>query len=336
VSFLQKISSPVLNSAKVENSSYLIEYQNLKSKENFNFLYFFKQFDSCLPQSKLTQKYNSGADIADFYFFSLNKKKNSPENIFFNQSFSAQTIQPETKRQKYKNPAENNIGNLVSADWILYSLIISIGIFSLIKYVSKNLVSDIIQSVFYINPNLNKKAEIKSNFSGFSIVLNFFYFWNFSLFLYQAGSSYSLFYNSEHYFFIIFSIMFALFIIRLSRHILIYIPSAVFRKPNIYSELNRNIDIHNFILGFLFLFVISSAAFLRIVPLNISISAGFVLFFIIVTARIIKTTVIFLQQGVSFLHLFLYLCTLEILPLLILIFSVISLNDSGLKLDLLF
>ncbi len=329
-----KSDSQMKDIIQSEKSTYLIEYQLFKPNDIYSFGKYFHKFDSCLPITKLSSEYNSGADVSDFYFFTLNRASSLRLNQIVNDN--TKTVK-HTERSSdtviYKNTQHKKTTPLLSSDWIFFSLIISIVLFGLIKYLSKNLISSITQSFLYINTNLNKKLEIKSNFSGFSLLLNLFFFWNISLFLYQAGVYYSFFFGAEHFAKIFASLILIFAILRISRHILTYIPSEILKKKSVYFEINRNIDIHNFIVSFFLIFVIASAAYLKIVPENIQILIGFTIILLIFAARITKTIIIFLQEGVSFLHLFLYLCTLEIMPLLIVIYSFNHFNNSDLKLE---
>jgi hypothetical protein len=91
-------------------------------------------------------------------------------------------------------------------------------------------------------------------------------------------------------------------------------------KQELTTEYNYNVLLFNKILGLLLFPITTLLAFAHSIPSNWLIFAGFGLWGIMLIYRIIRGIIIgVVEPGVSVYYLFVYLCTLEILPIVVLL-----------------
>jgi hypothetical protein len=159
-----------------------------------------------------------------------------------------------------------------------------------------------------------------------SIGLSLLFILLFSLFLYQVFAYYGYFnietYPPVKFYFSIVGLVIVLFALKL---LLVRLLGVVFRVEGAVNEYIFNIFLHHKALG-IFLFPVTIAlAFVRDVPPRHLIAAGWCIVGLVLLYRTLRTTVGGIQAaGISKYYLFLYLCTLEILPLIVIIKVFIS------------
>lgn len=154
-----------------------------------------------------------------------------------------------------------------------------------------------------------------------SISLTILFLTLLSLFLYQSFTYYGYFgydnFTGPVFFLRIFGFVVVLFAIKL---LVVRTLGGLFKVEMASSEYIFNIFLYHKALG-MFLFPITIAiAFVREVPVHYSITAGWVVVATVLCYRTLRTLLAGIQTaGISKYYLFLYLCTLEILPLIVLI-----------------
>lgn len=142
-----------------------------------------------------------------------------------------------------------------------------------------------------------------------------------SLFLYQSFTYYGYFgydnFPGLIFFLRICGWVVVLFALKL---LVVRILGALFKAETASSEYVFNIFLYHKALG-LFLFPITIAvAFVHEVPVQYAIAAGWIIAGIVLFYRTLRVLLAGIQTaGISKYYLFLYLCTLEILPLIVLI-----------------
>jgi hypothetical protein len=154
-----------------------------------------------------------------------------------------------------------------------------------------------------------------------SIGLSLLFVLLFSLFLYQAFVYYGYFDahkrpGPEFYF-----IICGLVVISIALKLLaVRILGSVFKVESAVNEYIFNIFLHNKALGLFLLPVTIAIAFVRLIPVQYLIIGGWTIIGLVVAYRTLRTTLGSVQTaGISKYYLFLYLCTLELLPLIVII-----------------
>lgn len=159
-----------------------------------------------------------------------------------------------------------------------------------------------------------------------SMGLSLLYFMIFSLFLYQVATYYGHFdfhrKAGPELYFKVFGGVVVLLALKL---LVIRMLGKVFRTETAVNEYIFTIFLYNKALG-LFLFPVTvSIAFVRLVPLPYFIIAGWIIVCIVLVYRTLRALLSGIQMaGISKYYLFLYICTLELLPLIVLIKVFIS------------
>jgi hypothetical protein len=154
-----------------------------------------------------------------------------------------------------------------------------------------------------------------------SIGLSLLFLMLLSLFLFQCFSYYGYFgYNNftgPVFYFRICAFVVIAFALKL---LVVRILGVLFKLEAVSNEYIFNIFLYHKALG-LFLFPITIAiAFVREIPVHYTIAAGWVLVAIVLVYRTLRSLLGGIQTaGISKYYLFLYLCTLEILPLIVII-----------------
>lgn len=159
-----------------------------------------------------------------------------------------------------------------------------------------------------------------------SIGLSLLFILLFSLFLYQVFDYYGYFniesYPPVRFYFAIVGFVVVLFALKL---LLVRILGVVFRMEGAVNEYIFNIFLHHKALG-LFLFPVTIAlAFVKDISPPHLIVAGWCIIALVLVYRTLRTILGGVQAaGISKYYLFLYLCTLEILPLIVILKVFIS------------
>ena len=154
-----------------------------------------------------------------------------------------------------------------------------------------------------------------------SVGLSFLFLVLFSLFLYQCFSYYGYF-GYENYTAPVFFVRIGMFVVIgfAFKLLVVRVLGVLFRLEGASNEYIFNIFLYHKALG-LFLFPVTIAiAFVKEVPVDYMIRGGWILIGLVLVYRTLRTLLGGIQTaGVSKYYLFLYLCTLEILPLIVII-----------------
>lgn len=159
-----------------------------------------------------------------------------------------------------------------------------------------------------------------------SMGLSLLYFMIFSLFLYQVATYYGHFdlhkkAGPELYF----KVFGGVVVLQALKLLVVRMLGKVFRTEAAVNEYIFTIFLYNKALG-LFLFPVTiSIAFVTLIPVPYFIIAGWIIVSIVLVYRTLRALASGIQMaGISKYYLFLYLCTLELLPLIVLIKVFIS------------
>lgn len=149
-----------------------------------------------------------------------------------------------------------------------------------------------------------------------------FFFVSLSLFVFETAIIYEaqLPFRFENNFFLWLSILTSIFVLYQLKLLVIRLLGFIFKKETVSEEYIFNISFFNQNLG-LFLFpVVICMAFMRVVSAELLFYCGLALISLIFIYRLYRSLPWGMGNNIiSKYYLFLYLCTLEILPLVVLI-----------------
>jgi hypothetical protein len=204
-------------------------------------------------------------------------------------------------------------------DWLIIIILLAAFLYSLIKATSKRIMLDFDKFFLFRQINDPGSRDKGGLFQWQSTILNLSSFLITGLFGYLAASYYD-FIPSGFKGFIIWLI--ALGIISLAitlRHIVCVITGAASGQREIFRQYLLGIY-QSYRFGALFLFIIITLmAYTKILPVGVFIISGIIIAGMMYLIRIIRLLIIFLNRNISIFYLILYLCALEILPVLIVI-----------------
>jgi len=236
-------------------------------------------------------------------------------------------VQPIDKTYFYKNEyvkieTTNNLKvNWAERDWLFWPILGLVVFFILTRYKQRAFVNQTVASVFY--PRMSVRLLKEKNESTSPVIQNllFFYFITMGVFVYMSMNYYGLYIMYTHGFFsfIIFSLLITLiYFIKIGS---IRILGFLFQQKKVVDEYVHNLKLFNITIGIILLPIVICIPFLNayIVDESHLIQAGFAIYIIIFIFKLIRGFFVSYRQSVSVFYILLYLCTLEILPLALLL-----------------
>jgi len=249
--------------------------------------------------------YNSKANKPSFV---QKDTLNKVDSVYTNIEIEKPIQNKITHIQITKSPVEilftPSLRNNQIYSWQIIILLINIIILGLAKAMNKNRFNHMIKSLFSMSTSNEILREEKVLFHPSTLIFTFVYIISFNYFLLVVSS---------------------ITIIYLSKFITNSILTFVFEKTELTFQYIYTISIYNSLLGILIIPIISLIYFTTI-KLSIVLFLFIIpLICITLILRILRLSNIAVQNNVSFLYIFLYICTLEIFPLVVL-FNVLILK----------
>jgi hypothetical protein len=230
---------------------------------------------------------------------------------------------PLKKKSVSNNPLQDlsKINVKVSDKFMDVLIFIPLALLAIVITVKANLISYLTRSVFNINMmKLTKREE--SNNSNLLILLYLIFFINASIFIYLIQKHLT----SQEGLKIWAMCLGALMAIYLIRHIMMLLLGGIFPVKNEVSFYNYVIIVFNILFGIIiFPINIISIYLPEYTKIAIYIGLGlFIIFYIIRSLRGISASLFSIGQGI--LPFFIYLCTFEIAPILLIIRGVMNIK----------
>lgn len=205
---------------------------------------------------------------------------------------------------------------LFVAEWITYLILGAFVLLTVLNFLHRKSLLQFFRSVFEINQanlliregNIFRKRATLIFTLIYAISIPLLFYFSFEKFIpqtYDIDFGLSLFFN-------IVCLVFCFFIFKV---LFIQFTALIFQTQKKSSELLINILIFNLVIGILILPIITLYTYTH---LSIFLFIGLAIFGIGMTIRLFREIVIGLTHSIfSILHLFLYLCTLEFIPIVI-------------------
>jgi hypothetical protein len=207
--------------------------------------------------------------------------------------------------------------NPLHTDWMIIIILVAAYLFSLVKSNSKRMMPYFERVFLFRRKNESISRDVSGIFHWQSTILNLISFLIIGLFGYSVAAFYNAIPNGTRG---IVNWLIVLGIISGSvtiRHLVCIITGAASGQQEVFKEYLLGIY-HSYRFGALFLFAfIILMTYTQILPVRDFILSGIFIMGIMYLIRVIRLLIIFLNRSVSIFYLILYLCALEILPVLI-------------------
>jgi len=236
-------------------------------------------------------------------------------------------VQPVDKTYFYKNEyvkidTNNNIKtNWAERDWMFWPMLALVVYFIITRYRHLTFINQTVASVFY--PRMSARLMKEKNESTSPIIqsLLFFYFVTTGLFVYMAMNFYGLYISYAHGFISFLAISLFITLVYFIKIASIKILGFVFQQRKVVDEYLHNLKLFNITTGIILLPITISIPFLNayLVDEVHLIQTGFFVYIIIFIFKLLRGFFVSYRQSVSIFYILLYLCTLEILPLALLL-----------------
>jgi hypothetical protein len=240
-----------------------------------------------------------------------------------NKSLAAETR--EVIKRKLK-PGEDLPGRMFHYDWILPVILLSVMIFGIIKSESLKMITGLLRFVSFRGINEPASRDLNSIYQWQSTILNFASFINISIFAFFAVTWFDLSFQTFRPY-IIWIIILAIIVGAVTiRHLICIIIGNMSGEKEVFREYLVSIYQGYRLSGILLLVVSILIAYTDFIQVKTLIYIGFSAFSLQYLIRVLRLFIIFINRHVSIFYLILYLCALEILPVVILVKYVTGLN----------
>jgi hypothetical protein len=204
-------------------------------------------------------------------------------------------------------------------DWILPVCMISAFLYAVLRATSGSVFQGLMRFISFRGINESGSRVTGELFQWESTLLNLVTFINLSLFVYLLTIKYDLYFPEIHGI-VVWLICFAIVIATVTiRHFICLITGKASGEEEIFREYLVGIYQAYRIAGLIIFLIILLILYTTILPAEIFYFTGFTAIGILYVARVLRLFLIFINRHVSLFYLILYLCALEILPVVILV-----------------
>ncbi len=212
----------------------------------------------------------------------------------------------------------SRVVNEISQDWFILIIFTTLGLFASVRHIFAGYISNLIQSLFNYSTASRMFRERNVSLGQGEIRLEIFSYLVFGLLLYQAAYYFNL--NIPLSGFLSFLISVGVVLVFFMLKKLMYLAVGfVTGKTAETGEFLYNFSNHIRVMGILSLPIVAFIAWSPVPGPYPLFLAGLTLVFILYLILLWRGAKIFLKKQFSIFYLFLYLCTLEILPLLLML-----------------
>jgi len=232
----------------------------------------------------------------------------------------------EEKSELTKFPFTENLNRDINPDWIFYFSLGMIVVLAWIKLIyAKFIINVFSASINYqVSLRLFKDANIIQK--RISVLLSVFYFLNLSVLLFLIFEYFEFYPAGLQGFNLLFGIIGSLIGLATWRHLFSYLIAIVFNRKNLLLEALFHNFLFNKLFGLISLPFILIISYTKDIYLDISVYLCVAILMFINILRLLRAVKFVWKNVISYFYLILYLCSLEILPLLVAIKIIVSLS----------
>jgi hypothetical protein len=204
-------------------------------------------------------------------------------------------------------------------DWIVPLILLSLFFFAIVRTTSKNTFQGLLRFAFSRGINETISSDIGGLFHWQSTLFNLASFINISVFAYCSAIHLDLLPSGVHKI-LVWIIFLAIIIAAVTiRHFICTATGNISGEKEIFREYLFDIYQAYRLAGIILVILVIMILYTTVIPEKIYFSAGLYIMIIIYLWRISRLFLNFINRHVSIFYLILYLCALEILPVVILI-----------------
>jgi len=262
--------------------------------------------------------------IADITFYDSNnvvtKIESGSSNSFpflFTQKNKQMQIEERASLIKHLKSGQDLPAQPLHDDWIIEIILIAAFLYSLIRTKSKSMLPGVTRFFLLRGINDPSSRAIGGLFHWQSTILNLISFIIIGLFVYCGASYYDFIPSAiSGIFFWLISLGIIISAVTL-RHIVCVITGNASGKKEVFMEYLLGVyQSYRFSALFLFVLIILMS-YTVLFPARVYFISGIIVLGIMYLIRVIRLMIIFINRNISIFYLILYLCALEILPVLI-------------------
>jgi hypothetical protein len=266
---------------------------------------------------------NSIADVTfyDFnnFIFRIGFGSYKQFPFIFTEKVRQRQMEERTLLIKHLKPGNDLPSQPLHTDWMILIILVSVFLYSIVRKTSRNLSPGFARFFLFRGINDTVSRDLGGLFHWQTTLLNLSSFLMIGLFGYSAASYYNVIPDGSRGIIIW---LIALGIISSAvtlRHITCVVTGAVSGRQEVFMEYLLGIY-QSYRFGAFFLSaIIILMSYTRILPVGDLILSGIIVIGLLYLIRIIRLFIIFLNRNISIFYLILYLCALEILPVLIIV-----------------
>jgi hypothetical protein len=204
-------------------------------------------------------------------------------------------------------------------DWIIAIVFLAAYLWLIVRTTTRSIFPELMRFVFFRGINESSAHDTGSVFTWQSTILNFISFMIIGLFAYCAADWYDFIpAGISPFLFMLISLSAVIFSIT-SRHFICLAAGNLSGESEVFNEYLINVyQSYRFSSVIIFIIVIF-LVYTVFLPPQIFFILGAIVLIIFYLLRIFRLFLIFMKRNISVLYLILYLCALEILPVLILV-----------------
>ncbi len=204
-------------------------------------------------------------------------------------------------------------------DWLLAVLLFAAFLYSVIHTTSKTMLPEVTRFFFFRGINDPASREIGGLFNWQATLLNLISFFNIALFCYFAAEWYKIIPAGTPGLLVWLYAVVLVILAVTARHFTCVITGSISNQNEVFREYLLGIY-QSYRLGGIMLFIIIILiSYTSIFTAKFLIISGFIIMLLMYMIRVMRLLLIFINRSISIFYLILYLCSLEILPFLILL-----------------
>jgi hypothetical protein len=319
----QKVGKFVINESVRLKTFALPEVRRDSSKDSVKhvFIPVPKPVEVTLTDTTAVCSRNSIADITfyDSTNFISTLKSGVVDRFLYSISETNRTKQAEEKAVlvKHLKPGQENPPRVFNNDWIILIILVASFLFSLIRTGSKNILLGVSRFFLFRGINDPSSRDIGGLFHWQSTILNLVTFIIFGLYIYCSAVS-NDFIPSSVPGIIFWLISLGVIIAAVTlRHIVCVITGNLSEQREVFREYLLGVyQSYRFTALVLFILVVLML-YTMFFPARLYLISGLIVFGFMYLFRVLRLFIIFINRNISIFYLILYLCALEILPVVI-------------------
>ena len=287
-----------------------------------NYKYYTNQYPNLITNIDTCSEFIVQTDTIKFKTNTIVRNDNTNKTLQVNKTNKNEKLQTKTytvkeKIQQYKN---NNLAKTtvpLQTDWVIGVILFSVMLLGWVRLLYRKYLTRTLNAVYNFQVSTKLFYENNNVFTRFSLILNMLFIINLSLLFTLIHHIFDLHFFKENNILLFFNILKYLLSYFVLKSTVLYFVSFIFKATKPTLEYLHNIYIYKKVLGILLLPMVILIAFSPETIKDMTIYISLFLISLMFVSRIFRAYLLSIRIKFSIFYLFLYLCTIEILPLLI-------------------